>query len=93
MSPRSTPPDSPQSPRPRPTRNFRQRYDDLERRRLELIERLTKLDEKARASPSYGRALTLLNTTFRKAKLVQRAAVLQSAQWLIDVVEMWSAMV
>jgi hypothetical protein len=79
--------------RKRGTRSFRQRYDDLERHRLELIERLAKLDDRARQTPSYRRAMTLLNTTFRKSKLVQRAAVLQAAQWLIDVVEMWSAMV
>jgi hypothetical protein len=88
MSPRSAPPDS-----RRPPRSFRQRYDDLERRRHELIDRLGKLDDRARRSPSYARTKTLLNTTFRKSKLVQRAAVLQSAQWLIDIVEMWSTMV
>lgn len=86
MPTRST--DSPRRPPP----SFRQRYDDLERRRLELLERLAKLDDKARQSPSYGRALTLLNSTFRRSKLVQRAAVLQSAQWLIDLIERWSAM-
>jgi hypothetical protein len=69
------------------SRSFRQRYDDLERRRLELLERLASLDGMARQSPSYRRALTLLNTTFRRSKLVQRGAVLQSAQWLIDLVE------
>ena len=78
--------------RKRGTRSFRQRYDELERHRVALIERLVKLDDKARASPSYARAMTLLNTTFRRSKLVQRAAVLQAARWLIDVVELWSTM-
>ena len=89
MSPRATPPDIPR----RPGRSFRQRYDELERHRVELIARLARLDDKARQSPSYARAMTLLNSTFRRSKLVQRAAVLQAAQWLIDVVEMWATMV
>jgi hypothetical protein len=77
---------------PRPGHVFRKRYDDLERRRAELLARLSRLDDKARQSPSYRSALTLLNTTFRKSKLLQRVAILQSAQWLIDVVEKWTMM-
>ncbi len=82
-------------PDPAPARrspSFRQRYESLELRRQELIARLARLDEKARQSPSYARALTLLNATFRRSKLVQRAAVLQAAQWLIDLAELWSSM-
>ena len=37
--------------------------------------------------PGHGRARTLLNTTFRKAKLVQRAAILEAADWLIAVID------
>ena len=85
------PPDSVTAPeRRRPS--FRARYDDLEVRRTQLIARLRTLDAKARASPSCARAATLLNATFRKSKLVQRAAVLQAAQWLIDLAERFSAM-
>ena len=70
-----------------PTQNFRQRYDALEQRREELIARLAALGEKAQANPAHGRARTLLNQTFRKATLVQRAAVLEAADWLITVLD------
>ena len=66
---------------------FRQRYDDIEARRAALIARLTSLGEAARRHPGYKRALTLLNATFRRAKLAQRLAILQAAAWLIDVLE------
>ena len=49
--------------------------------------RLDALGEKARANPAHGRARTLLNQTFRKASLVQRAAVLEAADWLIAVLD------
>jgi hypothetical protein len=65
----------------------RQRYDQLEARRTELMARLGMLDENGRRHPGYKRALTLLNATFRKSKLPQRLAVLQAAAWLINVLE------
>lgn len=67
--------------------NFRQRYDDVEKRREALLARLTRLESGAQAHPGHKRALKLLNETFRGAKLAQRLAVLQSAAWLIDVLE------
>lgn len=67
--------------------NFRQRYDDVEKRREALLSRLNRLESAAQAHPGHKRALKLLNETFRKAKLAQRLAVLQSAAWLIDVLE------
>jgi len=67
--------------------NFRARYDALERRRDELIVRLAALGAKAGPHPAHGRARTLLNTTFRKASLVQRAAVLEAADWLIALLD------
>ena len=67
--------------------SFRSRYDALEQRRDELIGKLTALGEKAAAHPAHGRARTLLNATFRKASLVQRAAVLEAADWLITVLD------
>jgi hypothetical protein len=70
-----------------PPTTFRSRYDALEQRRAELLARLEAMDEAPRANPAYGRARTLLNTTFRKAKLVQRAAILQAADWLIVVLD------
>lgn len=72
---------------PASNRSFRQRYDDLEARRTELIARLQGLGAKAQAHPAYKRALKLLNDTFRKSKLAQRLAVLQAAAWLIDILE------
>ena len=67
--------------------SFRTRYDDLERRRDELMARLAALGERAASHPGHGRARTLLNTTFRKASLVQRAAVLEAADWLIALLD------
>jgi hypothetical protein len=68
-------------------RSFRQRYDDLEKRRSELVERLRSLGEDAQRHPGYKRALKLLNDTFRKSKLAQRLAILQAAAWLIEILE------
>jgi hypothetical protein len=70
-----------------PAASFRSRYDDLERRRDELMARLAALGERAASHPGHGRARTLLNSTFRKASLVQRAAVLEAADWLITVLD------
>jgi len=67
--------------------NFRQRYDDIEKRRGALVARLNRLSAVTEAHPGHKRALKLLNETFRKAKLAQRLAVLQSAAWLIEVLE------
>lgn len=67
--------------------DFRQRYDAVEARRERLIARLRALGGNAQAHPGYRRALTLLNETFRKSKLAQRAAVLESAAWLIDILQ------
>ena len=66
---------------------FRTRYDDLEKRREELIARLTVLSKIGKPHPALGRARTLLNTSFRKASLVQRAAVLEAADWLIMMID------
>jgi hypothetical protein len=68
-------------------RNFRSRFDELERQRAGLVTRLNTLGEVAPAHPAYRRAMTLLNDSFRKASLTQRAAVLQAAAWLIDILE------
>lgn len=70
-----------------PRQNFQKRYEELEGRRAELGARLDSLSESARRHPSYKCALRLLNYTFRKEKLAQRAAVLQAATWVIDVLE------
>jgi hypothetical protein len=65
--------------------SFRQRYDELEARRTELSVQLHLLGEAAQRHPGYKRALKLLNDIYRKEKLAQRLAVLQSAAWLIDI--------
>ena len=67
--------------------SFRNRYEAAERRRRQMLERLTNLPEPARSHPGYRRALTLLNESFRKGRVVQRVAILQAAEWLIDVLE------
>jgi hypothetical protein len=74
-----------------PRGDFRRRYEDVESKRIALIERLRGLGDSAQAHPGYKRALTLLNDTFRKSKLAQRLAVLHSAAWLIDLLERMTA--
>jgi len=77
-------PDKPSTPA---RAGFRQRYDAIEADRAALVTRLTSLGEAAQRHPGYRRAFTLLNTTFRRAKLTQRLAILQAAAWLIDILE------
>jgi hypothetical protein len=75
------------SPVEKPRGSFRQRYDQLEERRTQLMTRLHALEDSAQRHPGYKRALKLLNDTFRKSKLAQRLAVLQAAGWLIDILQ------
>jgi hypothetical protein len=72
---------------PQKRQSFRQRYDELENRRVELSVRLQSLSVSARRHPGYKRAMILLNEIYRREKLPQRVAVLQSAAWLIDILE------
>ena len=67
--------------------SFRARFDALEQRRADLMARLAALGERAQQHPGHGRARTLLNTRFRKATLVQRAAILEAADWLIMLID------
>jgi hypothetical protein len=77
-----------QPPKPTPrAESFRARYDDLEKRRDELLARVSLLSKRAAPHPALRRARTLLNTQFRKAPLVQRAAVLEAASWLITMID------
>lgn len=69
------------------TAPFRRRFDDLERRRVTLVEHLNRLGEIAGKHPGHRNAMTLLTSTFRRASLAQRAAVLEAAAWLIEVLE------
>ena len=75
------------TPATAPRGDFRQRYEAIETRRALLMTRLRTLGARSQGHPGYKRAITLLNDTFRKAKLAQRAAVLESAAWLIDILE------
>ena len=75
------------------TASFRVRYDALEARRNELMERLAVLSAKVGPHPAHGRARTLLGTTFRKASLAQRTAVLEAASWLITVLDRAASLV
>jgi len=79
----NSPPTASSSPR----KSFRQRYNEIEARRSELVARVSKLSESARSHPAYKRSLRLLNDTFRKGRLAQRIAILEAAAWLIDVLE------
>jgi hypothetical protein len=73
--------------KPKPV-NFRARYSALERRREDLLARLAILSKATRKSDAHIRARTLLSTTFRKASLAQRAAILDSADWLLNTIEL-----
>jgi hypothetical protein len=89
--PNRRPPDASDKSAAQPRTGFRHRYDQLEARRAVLIARLTSLGEAAQRHPGYRRAFTLLNATFRRSKLAQRLGILQSAAWLIDVLEKLTA--
>jgi hypothetical protein len=84
---RPTPTTTSKPARGRP-RTFREQYDELEARRAELCARLRALGHKAEEHSAYKGALKLLNDIYRREKLPQRAAVLQSAAWLIAILEM-----
>jgi hypothetical protein len=60
----------------------------LEEKREALLSRLQRLDPNARARPGYKTALRLLNPMFRKANLATRAALLQAATFMVEVLEM-----
>lgn len=70
-----------------PSGDFRGRYDAVEAQRDKLIARLAALGDKAQSHPGHKRARTLLNDTFRKVKLAKRAAVLEAAAFMIEVLE------
>ncbi|MBV9955817.1 MAG: hypothetical protein JOZ70_11255 [Pseudolabrys sp.] len=67
--------------------NFRKRFNDLDARREKLLARVKALSATTVHHPGHKRALVLLNQTFRRAGLAQRAAILEAAAFLIDVLE------
>jgi hypothetical protein len=60
----------------------------LEARRDELIRRLERLHPRLRTNRGYASARALLGTSFMRANLAARMAVLQTAQFMISVLEM-----
>ena len=68
-------------------RSSRERKVALETQRAALSAHLHLFGEAAQRHPVYKHAEKLLNETFRKEKLAQRAAVLKSAAWLITLLE------
>ena len=70
-----------------PPARFDRRYAKLEHQRAFLLHRLSNLNDKARAHLGHKRALKLLNQTFRRSSLAQRVAVLNAANWSIDLLE------
>lgn len=61
--------------------------DEMEEDRSKLLKRLQNLDPRVKHKPGYRTALSLLNSKFRKASLGARVAVLQSATFMIEVLE------
>lgn len=59
----------------------------MELERSALLDRLQNLDPRAKSQPGYRTALSLLNSKFRKASISARLAVLQSAAFMIEVLE------
>ena len=63
-------------------------HGDLEAKRDLLMKRLERLGQRARAQRGYSSARSLLGTTYRRANLAARVAVLETAQFMISVLEM-----
>lgn len=62
-------------------------HEELEAKRNLLLERLERLGAHAKAQRGYSSARSLLGTTYRRASLVARVAVLQTAQFMVYVLE------
>jgi len=84
---RPTPSAPTAAPAPRTGAGFRKRYDELERQRQVLIDRLTRISQDARGHLACKRAAKLLNETYRRSSLTQRFGILQAASWLLTVIE------
>jgi hypothetical protein len=67
--------------------SFRQRFEQVEKRRSELVDRLSRVTAKGNDHPGYRRASKLLNDIFRNASLEQRPIILGAATWFIDILE------
>jgi hypothetical protein len=60
----------------------------LEAQREALLRRLARLDSRLRSQPGYRTAQRLLNPMYRRASLAARVAILQSAAFMLDVLEL-----
>ena len=63
-------------------------YANLEAQREALLKRLESLSPKLRANRGYASARALLGASYMRANLAARMAVLQTAQFMISVLEM-----
>lgn len=63
-------------------------YIGLEARREALLRRLESLSPKLRSNRGYASARSLLGASYMRANLTARLAVLQTAQFMISVLEM-----
>jgi hypothetical protein len=63
-------------------------YSNLEAQREALLKRLESLSPKLRSNRGYASARSLLGTSYMRANLTARMAVLQTAQFMISVLEM-----
>jgi hypothetical protein len=75
---------TPAAPRPRQKIS----HANLEARREALLKRLESLPPKLRANRGYASARALLGGSYLRASLAARLAVLQTAQFMISVLEM-----
>ena len=81
-----------QKPRPEASRSAsskktKRSLDRLELDREALLRRLSHLSSGAKLLPGYRSALILLNSRFRRANLATRLALLQAAQFMVEVLE------
>ena len=63
-------------------------YSHLEAQREALLKRLESLSPKLRANRGYASARSLLGSSYMRANLTARLAVLETAQFMISVLEM-----
>jgi hypothetical protein len=63
-------------------------YTQLEAQRDALMHRLERLDPRLKAKRGYASARALLGSSYRRADLAARLAVLETARFMINVLEM-----
>ena len=62
-------------------------HGELEVRRELLLKRLERLGNNAKAKQGYASVRVLLGTTYRRASLTARLAVLETAHFMVSVLE------